>query len=65
MPLPLWLAATYAAKFAVIAIDRSMPAVSMHRVWLAAKMANGQASNRIDRTPRTVKRLSSCRPVMR
>src|SRR5215213_6081924 len=28
-----------------------MPPVSMHRVWLAARMARGQASSRVERTP--------------
>ena len=46
-----------------MAIDRSMPPVSMHSVWLAAKMASGQASSRIERTPAVVSRLSSCHAV--
>ena len=59
------LAATYAARFAVIATDRSIPPVSMHSVWLAAKMARGQASSRIERSPPTVNRLGSWMPVTR
>ena len=46
-----------------MAIDRSMPPVSMHSVWLAAKMASGQASRRIDRMPPVVRRLSSFHTV--
>ena len=46
-----------------MAIDRSMPPVSMHSVWLAAKMASGQASRRIDRMPAVVRRLSSFHTV--
>ncbi len=47
-----------------MAIDRSMPPVSMHSVWLAAKIASGQASSRIERTPAAVSRLSSCHAVI-
>ena len=46
-----------------MATDRSMPPVNMHNVWLAAKIANGQASRRIERTPATRNRLSSCHAV--
>ena len=46
-----------------MAIDRSMPPVSMHSVWEAAKTASGHDSSRIERTPATVSRLSSCHAV--
>ena len=46
-----------------MAIDRSIPPVSMHSVWLAAKIASGHDSSRIDRTPAAVSRLSSCHAV--
>ena len=46
-----------------MAIDRSMPPVSMHSVWLAANTASGHASSRIERTPVAVSRLSSCHAV--
>jgi hypothetical protein len=65
VPSPLRLAAMYAARFAVSATDRSIPPVSMHSVWLAAKIASGQASSRIERTPPTVNRLGSNAPVTR
>ena len=47
-----------------MAIDRSMPPVSMHSVWDAANTASGHDSSRIERTPPTVSRLSSCHTVM-
>ena len=62
-PDPLWLAATYAAKFAVMTVERSMPPVSMHSVWLAARMASGQASSSVDRTPLALNRPGSTSPV--
>ena len=36
----------------------------MHSVWLAAKIASGQASRRIERMPATRSRLSSCHAVI-
>ena len=41
-----------------------MPPVSMQSVWLAAKIASGHASSRIERTPATRSRLSSCHAVI-
>ncbi len=46
-----------------MAIDRSIPPVSMHRVWLAAKIASGHDSSKIERTPGAVSRLSSFHAV--
>ena len=47
-----------------MAIDRSIPPVSMHSVWLAAKIASGHDSRRIERIPGWVSRLSSFHAVM-
>ncbi len=63
-PRSLSLAATYAARFAVIATERSIPPVSMHSVWLAAKIASGQARRSTDRMPDAVSRLSSFHTVI-
>ena len=42
-----------------MAIDRSIPPVSMHTVWLAANTASGHDSSRMERIPFAVSRLWS------
>ena len=44
-------------------VDRSIPPVSMHSVWLAARMARGQASSRVERTPLGVNMPGATSPV--
>ena len=40
-----------------------MPPVSMHSVWLAARMASGQASSSVARTPLALNRPGATSPV--